>query len=61
LDIGYYAHQSWDTGKKLPWAMLDSGTEPEKLRLELDRAMSQIASTSSKPIQENGHQLPKIT
>jgi radical SAM superfamily enzyme YgiQ (UPF0313 family) len=27
LDIGYYAHQRWDTTEKLPWAILDSGTE----------------------------------
>jgi radical SAM superfamily enzyme YgiQ (UPF0313 family) len=41
LDIDFYAHQRWDTSEKLPWAILDSGTEPEKLKLELDRATSQ--------------------
>ncbi len=40
LDIDYYAHQRWDTTKKLPWAILDSGTEPSHLELELNRALS---------------------
>jgi len=25
LDADFYAHQRWDTGQKLPWAMVDSG------------------------------------
>jgi radical SAM superfamily enzyme YgiQ (UPF0313 family) len=50
LDIGYYAHQSWDTGKKLPWAMLDAGIEPEKLKLELNLAMPQPAATNSETV-----------
>jgi len=41
LDIDFYAHQRWDVNQKLPWAILDSGTEPEKLKFELDRALSQ--------------------
>jgi radical SAM superfamily enzyme YgiQ (UPF0313 family) len=41
LDIDFYAHQRWDTSEKLPWTILDSGTEPEKLKLELDIATSQ--------------------
>ena len=40
LDIDFYAHQRWDTSEKLPWAILDSGTEPEKLKLELNRALA---------------------
>jgi radical SAM superfamily enzyme YgiQ (UPF0313 family) len=40
LDVDYYAHQRWDTGLMLPWSMIDPGTEPEKLRLELGRAIS---------------------
>jgi len=39
LDIDYYAHQKWDTNQKLPWAIFDLGTEPEKLKLELKRAL----------------------
>ncbi len=39
LDIDFYAHQRWDTDKKLPWAMIDSSTKPEHLRIELDRAL----------------------
>ena len=41
LDIDFYAHQRWDFAQKLPWAILDSGTKPEKLKLELNRALSQ--------------------
>jgi radical SAM superfamily enzyme YgiQ (UPF0313 family) len=40
LDVDYYAHQRWDTSQQLPWSMIDSGTEPEKLRLELSRTIS---------------------
>ena len=39
LDIDFYAHQRWDTTQKLPWAVIDSGTKSEKLKLELNRAM----------------------
>jgi radical SAM superfamily enzyme YgiQ (UPF0313 family) len=39
LDIDYYAHQRWDTEQSLPWAMIDSGTEPEKLKREMERAL----------------------
>jgi hypothetical protein len=46
LDIDYYAHQRWDTSEKLPWAILDLGTEPEKLKVELSRALAQPTSTS---------------
>ena len=46
LDIDFYAHQRWDTAEKLPWAMLDSGIKPEKLKLELDRVLAQTISTS---------------
>jgi len=41
LDIDYYAHQRWDTTQELPWVIIDSGTKPEHLKLELHRAMSQ--------------------
>ena len=46
LDVDYYAHQRWDTSKRLPWAIIDSGTKAEKLNLELARALSQKASPS---------------
>ncbi len=39
LDADYYAHQRWDTTKRLPWAMIDSGAKPETLKLELNRAL----------------------
>ena len=44
LDIDYYAHQRWNTKEKLPWSMVDFGTGPEKLKLELTKAMSQANS-----------------
>ncbi|HEY78904.1 MAG TPA: radical SAM protein [Dehalococcoidia bacterium] len=40
LNVDYYAHQQWDTGLRLPWSMIDSGTGPEKLKIELDRAIA---------------------
>jgi radical SAM superfamily enzyme YgiQ (UPF0313 family) len=40
LDIDYYAHQSWDTDKSLPWAAIELGNRPETLKLELDRALA---------------------
>jgi len=46
LDIDFYAHQRWDVSEKLPWSIIDSGTEPEKLRLALTKAISQAAFTS---------------
>jgi len=41
LDIDFYTHQRWDTKQKLPWAIIDSGTKLEHLKLELDRALTQ--------------------
>ncbi|MFC1940850.1 radical SAM protein [Chloroflexota bacterium] len=38
LDIDFYLHQRWDTTAKLPWSILDYGTEPGYLELELNRA-----------------------
>ncbi len=40
LDIDFYLHQKWETTEELPWAMLDSGTQPGYLELELKRALS---------------------
>ncbi len=39
LDIDFYLRQRWATTEKLPWALLDSGTEPGYLELELNRAL----------------------
>jgi radical SAM superfamily enzyme YgiQ (UPF0313 family) len=39
LDVGFYAYQRWDVSQKLPWGILDLGTEPEKLKIELNRAL----------------------
>ena len=41
LDIDFYAHQRWDTRKKLPWAIIDSSANTEHLKQEIDRAMPQ--------------------
>ena len=40
LDIDFYVHQRWDTDQKLPWGILDLGTRPAHLELELDRALA---------------------
>lgn len=40
LDIDFYAHQRWDTSKKLPWAIIDLGTEAGQLEVELNRALA---------------------
>ncbi len=41
LDIDFYLHQRWNTTEKLPWTILDSGTQPGYLELELNRALGQ--------------------
>ncbi len=40
LDIDFYVNQRWDTDQKLPWEIIDLGTNPGHLKLELDRAMA---------------------
>jgi len=40
LDVEYYAYKRWDTAQELPWAILDSGIEVNKLKMELYRAMA---------------------
>ena len=40
LDIDFYVHQRWDTSQKLPWEVIDLGTEPGHLEVELDRALA---------------------
>jgi len=37
LDIDHYAHRRWDIAEKLPWAIVDSGTEASYPELELNR------------------------
>ncbi len=41
LDVEHYAHQRWDVDTRLPWAVLDMGADAGKLKLELNRAVSQ--------------------
>jgi radical SAM superfamily enzyme YgiQ (UPF0313 family) len=38
LDIDFYVHQRWDINQRLPWEIIDLGTKPGHLELELDRA-----------------------
>jgi len=38
LDIDFYA-QRWDFGERLPWEIIESGTSPEKLKQELEKAL----------------------
>ena len=40
LDVDFYAYQRWNTSEKLPWAILDLGTEPGHLKAELNRALA---------------------
>jgi len=40
LDINHYAHERWDTTQELSWSILDSGTKPSRLELEMKRALS---------------------
>jgi len=40
LDVDYYAYQQWDTGQKLPWAVIDSGTKIEYLKSEMGKALA---------------------
>ena len=40
LDIDYYAHQRWDTTKKLPWSAIDSGIKCGHLERELNKALA---------------------
>ena len=39
IDIDFYAHQRWDTDRKLPWSIIDLGTKVEELKTELNEAM----------------------
>jgi len=41
LDVDFYAHHRWGTSQKLPWTIIDSGTEPGYLELELNRTLAQ--------------------
>jgi radical SAM superfamily enzyme YgiQ (UPF0313 family) len=40
LDVDFLAHRRWNTGKTLPWAIIDSGISTEHLEVELHRALS---------------------
>jgi len=50
LDIDFYVHQRWDTNQRLPWEILDLGTKPEKLGLELNRALAYAEANSPRSI-----------
>jgi radical SAM superfamily enzyme YgiQ (UPF0313 family) len=39
LDIDFYAHQRWDASQKLPWNMIELGSEAGYLESELARAL----------------------
>ncbi len=40
LDVDFYANQRWDTSQKLPWDIIDTGTRPEHLKSELEKALA---------------------
>jgi len=42
LDVNFYAHERWETGKRLPWDIVDSGASPAHLELELRRALREV-------------------
>ncbi len=39
LDVDYYVNKKWDTSQKLPWSMIDSGADDERLCGELEKAL----------------------
>jgi radical SAM superfamily enzyme YgiQ (UPF0313 family) len=39
LDLGYYAHQTWEVGRPLPWGFIDLGVSGRRLELELVAAL----------------------
>ncbi len=41
LDIDYYIDKRWDTGQKLPWAVINCGTKIERLCRELEKAVGE--------------------
>jgi len=41
LDIDFYVHQRWAPDQRLPWEILDLGTKPGHLKLELEKALPQ--------------------
>jgi radical SAM superfamily enzyme YgiQ (UPF0313 family) len=40
IDIDFYAHQRWDAGQRLPWAMIDLGTKAGHLESEMGKALA---------------------
>jgi len=40
IDIDYYVNQRWDTSRRLPWAVIDSGMKTERLCEELEKALT---------------------
>jgi radical SAM superfamily enzyme YgiQ (UPF0313 family) len=38
LDVDYYIKQRWDTARKLPWSIIETGTSIERLQGELKKA-----------------------
>jgi radical SAM superfamily enzyme YgiQ (UPF0313 family) len=39
LDVDYYVNQRWDTSRKLPWDIIDTGTRPGHLKSGLEKAL----------------------
>jgi len=51
IDDDFWAHQRWETDQRLPWAIVDSGTELEHLSLELHRALTPSTECPAPPQQ----------
>jgi radical SAM superfamily enzyme YgiQ (UPF0313 family) len=41
LNVNHYVNQRWDTSQKLPWSVIDSGMQEERLCAELAKALSE--------------------
>jgi len=39
LDTDFYAHHRWSAEQALPWSLIDSGTRPDHLEAELNKAL----------------------
>jgi radical SAM superfamily enzyme YgiQ (UPF0313 family) len=40
LDTDYYTNQRWDTSQRLPWDIIDVGSQHQRLAAEMEKAMS---------------------
>ena len=41
LDMDYYIHRKWDTSRKLPWSIIDTGSDEKRLYAEMEKALTE--------------------